>query len=284
MTINTLYRSFLKNLETIYSPNEAANITKMIFESMVNISRVDMIKHPDALLNEESRSKLETCLALLMNHTPVQYVIGNTWFHSLNFKVTPDVLIPRPETEELVTTVIDYLKKNPVGNLLEIGTGSGCISIAIKKNIPDIHITAIDISSAALKIARENAEANKAVISFLEIDFLASTRCSEIGKFDLVVSNPPYIPNKEMIKMDNNVRLFEPSIALFVPDENPLIFYKNILHFCEKQLLENGKIFMEIHEGYGQEVCALFSSGGYQTTLVNDLYGKNRIVVATRCL
>ena len=284
MTINTLYRSFLKNLETIYSPNEAANITKLIFESAVNISRVDMIKQPDALLNEESRSKLETSLALLMNHTPIQYVVGNTWFHSLNFKVTPDVLIPRPETEEVVSAVLDYLKKNPLGNLLEIGTGSGCISIAIKKNIPDINITAIDISSAALKIAKENAEANKAVISFFEIDFLASTRWSEIGKFDLVVSNPPYIPNKEMIEMDNNVRLFEPSIALFVPDENPLIFYKNILHFCEKQLSENGKIFMEIHEGYGQEVCALFSSGGYQTTLINDLYGKNRIVVANRYL
>ncbi len=284
MTINTLYRSFLKNLETIYSPNEAANITKLFFESELNISRVDMIKRPDALLSEESGSKLESSLALLMNHTPIQYVIGNTWFHSLNLKVTPDVLIPRPETEELVSAVIDYLKNNSTRNLLEIGTGSGCISIAIKKNIPGVNITAIDISRAALNIAKENAKANKAVISFLEIDFLASTRWSEIGKFDLVVSNPPYIPNKEMIEMDKNVILFEPSIALFVPDENPLIFYKNILHFCEKQLSETGNIFMEIHEGYGQEVCALFSSGGYQTTLVNDLYGKNRIVIATRCL
>ena len=284
MTINTLYRSFLKNLETIYSPNEAANITKLFFESELNISRVDMIKHPDALLSEESGSKLESSLALLMNHTPIQYVIGNTWFHSLNFKVTPDVLIPRPETEELVSAVIDYLKNNSTRNLLEIGTGSGCISITIKKNIPDVNITAIDISRAALNIAKENAKANKAVISFLEIDFLASTRWSEIGKFDLVVSNPPYIPYKEMIEMDKNVILFEPSIALFVPNENPLIFYKHILHFCEKQLSESGNIFMEIHEGYGQEIYALFSSSGYQTTLVNDLYGKNRIVIATRCL
>ncbi len=281
MTVKEAYRLFKAKLLPIYSDNESENISRMIFESLAGTSRSDMLMYPNKILNTETNNKLEKALVELMNFKPVQYVIGHCWFYNLSFKVNEEVLIPRPETEELVTAVIHFLKNKTSKKLLDIGSGSGCIPISIKKNIPETEITSVDISHEALIIAKENALKNQTEIDFIELDFLNEKLWSDLGTFEIIVSNPPYIPHREYAEIDNQVKLFEPSSALFVPDEQPLLFYEKIASFCTTHLSKDGKIFLEIHEQYGSNVCELFSSNKFETELIKDMYGKDRIVVVT---
>lgn len=280
MTTYEFYRAFLKEVQPLYSTHEAASITRMVFESFANLSLADILKNPDLAMPEKEKKAIEHCLKELHTHKPIQYIIGEAWFYHLLFKVSPAVLIPRPETEELVKEAIGFLKNITKPLVCEIGTGSGCISISMKKNMPEATITAIDVSEAAISMAKENAASNDTAIHFIQSDFLSATEWNQLEKYDVIISNPPYIPEKEKNELDKNVVLFEPSIALFVPDNRPLIFYEKIADFGKLHLKEKGKVFVETHENYAEEVKMLFIKKGYQSEIKEDAFGKKRMVIA----
>jgi release factor glutamine methyltransferase len=200
----------------------------------------------------------------------------------MQFQVNNNVLIPRPETEELTNLVINsYRFEQKQISILDIGTGSGCIAVAVKKNLPSTKVIALDISEAALDVARANAISNKTNIQCTLFDFLDESRWPELMLFDAIVSNPPYIPVKEKSSLDKNVVDFEPHSALFVPDNQPLLFYEKIAKFGRSHLNYNGKVFMETHEDYTNEVAQLFAASYQQVIIKKDLFGKERMVIAT---
>ncbi len=282
MTINALYRKFLEELKAIYPSGESAKITQMVFESLAGMSRSDVIKTPEKLISVEDSHRLTAALDMLLANMPVQYVIGETCFFNLTFKTTRDVLIPRPETEELVEEVIKYLQSNPQQKkILDIGTGSGCIPIAIQKNTVHHKMVSIDISEAAIQIATENALLHQTEISFMQIDFLHVEKRNTLDLYDVIVSNPPYIPGNEMPSIEKHVKHYEPLNALFVPEKQPLLFYEAILQFSVEHLATGGKIFMEIHEDFGQEVARIFKENKFEVDLKKDIFGKDRIAIAS---
>ena len=280
MNLTTFYRNFNRDLQLIYSAHEAANITNMCFENIAGISKSDVIKNPDSNLSAIHFKNLEASLAELLIHKPVQYVLGEAWFYKLKFKVDKNVLIPRPETEELVNEVVDFIRGSSSQKIIDIGTGSGCIPISIKKEFPGTLVTAIDVDEKAISIAKENATINQTPISFIEIDFLDKTSWNVFETFDVIISNPPYIPISEKVLMDKNVISYEPHLALFVPDKQPLLFYEAIALFCKTHLAENGKVFMEVHENLAKEVSELFSQHQFQTEIKKDIFEKERMVMA----
>ncbi len=297
MTKKEIYRGYLLQLQQIYNSNESAVITERVFEKVAHLNRADIIKNPDQTINPEILSHLNDCLADLLQHTPVQYVLGEAWFYKMRFMVNKKVLIPRPETEELVQLVVDdwrqtYNGKNgqEMGNkaeaghhitILDIGTGSGCIAIAIKKNLQEANLYAIDISLDALSVAKENAKAHHADIQFLQADFLDETSWTELPVCDFIISNPPYIPLTEKDSLDKNVTLFEPHMALFMPENSHLLFYEKIAFFGKTHLRGGGKIYMEMHEDYAQETAAIFKQY-YSVEIKKDLFGKERMLIAVK--
>jgi len=281
MNLSTFFRNFIQQLQQIYSAHEAANITDMCFEKIAGITKSDVIKNPDLNLSAIHIKNLEAALAELLLHKPVQFVLGEAWFYKLKFKVDESVLIPRPETEELVNEVFDFIKYNSSKKIIDIGTGSGCIPISIKKEFPESSITAIDVDENAIAIASENATTHQTEINFVQMNFLDIHNWNVFEKFDIVISNPPYIPTAEKEMMDKNVTSFEPHLALFVPNEQPLLFYEAIALFSKMHLAENGKIFMEVHENLAREVADLFSQHQLQTEIKKDIFEKERMVMAT---
>ena len=215
MTIKEQYHFFLQQLQTIYNLNEATVITDWVFESLAGIKRFDVIKNPNQQISNQKTEELTIALEALLQHKPVQYVLGEAWFYNMKLKVNEHVLIPRPETEELVQLVLNEATDNQITTpaILDIGTGSGCIAIALKKNIPAANVTAIDVSKDALQVAKENAAIQNAEIQFLQVDFLDEEQWPALPKFDIIVSNPPYIPVNEKEKLDINVTAFEPHQA-----------------------------------------------------------------------
>jgi release factor glutamine methyltransferase len=215
----------------------------------------------------------------LLQHKPIQYVLGETWFYNMKLKINEHVLIPRPETEELVQLLLNESSYGTV-KVLDIGTGSGCIAVAVKKNMPDAIVTAIDVSDDALLVAKENAANQNTEIQFLQVDFLDEKQWTTLPKFDIIISNPPYIPVNEKEQLDINVTAFEPHQALFVPDNSPLLFYKKIAEFASTHLNPSGKIFMETHEDFASQTASLFLQDYKQVTVKKDIFGKERMVVA----
>ena len=216
----------------------------------------------------------------LLLHKPIQQIVGYCWFANCKFIVDENVLIPRPETEELITHIITE-NKNKQLNILDIGTGSGCIAIAVKKQLPNATITAIDISQKALDIARQNANNLNVDITFIELDFLDESNWNSLPAFDIIVSNPPYIKEDEKQEMSNNVLLHEPHLALFVPNNNALLFYKKIKKFSQNKLKKNGVIWLEINENLSDETADLFNLLGYKTEIKTDMQGKKRMIKIT---
>ena len=282
MMLKELYRNFLVQLQKIYSLSEATVITDWVFEKMASLKRSDILKNPEKKISPAADELIQNTLQQLLLHKPIQYVLGEAWFYRMKIKVNEHVLIPRPETEELVEQLIkDRKSKLTDPAILDIGTGSGCIPIAIKKNLPASKLTAIDISKDALALAKENAALHNAHIQFTELDFLNETNWASLGVFDIIISNPPYIPINEKEKLDKNVTDFEPHLALFVPDRSPLIFYEKIAAFGRDHLLPNGKIYLETHEDHAKETAALFHQY-YQTVMIKkDMYGKERMIIIT---
>lgn len=284
MTFREIHTAYLAGLNEAYDNGEAKAITDLVFESLAGISRSEMPANAEKAADENMTDLLLLSLEKIKNHFPVQHVIGYAWFYGMKFKVNEHVLIPRPETEELVLEAINYLKNNSEKKVLDIGTGTGCISITLKKHIPAAQITSIDLSEDALLIAKENAAINNTAIDFRQIDFLNEENWNLLSTYDIIISNPPYIPQEEEKDMDKHVTLHEPALALFVPQNDPLLFYNKIHHFANDHLKENGKIFLEIHQDFGKETAAIFQGEKYAAVLKKDISGNDRMVIVSRCL
>lgn len=283
MTARILHREFLQQCRSVYTDGEAAAITSIIFECFTGLYKSDIIMFPERILPDTQQAKLKECLKEVLSHKPVQYITGEAWFHNLKLSVSPDVLIPRPETEQLAELVIDFIKDKTNQKILDIGTGSGCIPVAIKYFVPHCSVTAIDISEAALKIARKNAMDHRVDIEFLERDFLDMDTWKSFGALDAIVSNPPYIPFGEKETLHRNVQDHEPGMALFVDDDDPLLFYEKIVLFAKTHLAKNGQLFTEVHEKFSKQVAAYMENNGFSTCILKDIFGKDRIVTATHC-
>ncbi|MEP6951346.1 MAG: peptide chain release factor N(5)-glutamine methyltransferase [Ginsengibacter sp.] len=283
MTTEQAYNDFLDKLEQIYERSEAANIADWIFENVTGLKKLERRVHKNEL-NEQAGKQIENYMYELLQHKPVQYVLHEAWFYKMKFFVNEHVLIPRPETEELVSWVVDNVRSAMCDvqcnehQLLDIGTGSGCIAISLKKELPHSHITAIDVSREALTVAKRNADVLQAQIDFLKINFLDESLWDSLTTYDVIVSNPPYIPGVEKEKLAKNVTGFEPGIALFVPDNSPFIFYEKIAKFAQLHLKPGGNIFVEMHEDYSREVAQIFIGNNFKTAIKEDIYGKKRMI------
>jgi release factor glutamine methyltransferase len=294
MTIQEAYKKTLFQLYEIYDKRESENIANMVIEKVTEQKKIERIINQTFLLNNIQLTQLEDIIHQLLQHKPIQYILNETWFAGMKFYVNEHVLIPRPETEELAMWVIEdlknilqgeninyYLIDNPKNlQILDIGTGSGCISVTLQKKIRRISTTSIDISNDALEVAKKNAVNNNVPINFLLMDFLDQSQWNFLSKFDVIISNPPYIRASERKEMNKNVLDFEPHLALFVPDNDPLLFYKNIALFGKKYLTQKGRIYVEINEALEKEVSMLFLSQNYTVELKKDLQGKNRMLKA----
>lgn len=273
-----IFNQVKNSLTDIYDEAEASNITYLLVEKLLKIKKQDVILNSECVVADSEI--VWQAITRLRQHEPIQYVLEEAHFYGFDFKVTPAVLIPRPETEELVAVIIAENKEKENLTIVDIGTGSGCIAIVLAKKLKKARVYGIDISTSALEIARENAQKNEAEILFLEMDMLQNIIAI---KADIIVSNPPYIRELEKAQMQANVLDFEPSQALFVPDELPLLFYEKITAIAQHSLKLGGKLYFEINEKFGNEVVHLLcSSKGFdKIKLIRDLQGRDRIVSAT---
>ena len=273
-----------KELTTIYGNDELKNIIDLVLEYITNMPRSEQVKTKLAYLTCTQLESIDSITERLKNNEPVQYVLGEAWFAGMKFKVNKNVLIPRPETEELVDWVVKESQKSKVKsqNILDVGTGTGCIPITLKKKLPAAAISAIDVCSEALFIATENAIEHNADLDFILLDFLDEEKWQELGQFDIIISNPPYVKQSEKDGMHVRVKEFEPHQALFVPDNDALLFYKKLSDFSLKHLKKGGNLFVEINETFGAAVIDLFESAGFtDIELKKDLHGKDRMVKAS---
>lgn len=253
-------------LDGIYSPSEARELAFWILEETTGLSRAAIL----ACKGTQNILNIKNILARLRKKEPIQYIFGHTEWFGLDLKVTPDTLIPRPETAELVELVLHTLPKDQPLRILDIGTGSGCIAIALKKRSPKWQVTALDVSAKALAVAQENAQRNGVEIEFRQADILSD----EIEHFDAIVSNPPYVTESEKVSMESNVLDYEPASALFVPDEDPLKFYRRIV-----SLHAAPEIFFEINSRFADETIQLLQAYNYtETHLYHDIYEHPRMV------
>ena len=281
MTVDQAYLRFKGELMKIYDARESSNISDWVFENIAGIKRLDRITHKQTVIDTTTIQKLNESLGQLLLHRPVQYVLEEAWFYKMKLFVNESVLIPRPETEELVEWIVEKFKtKNPRVKILDIGTGSGCIAIALKIQLPDAEIHAIDISESALGVAHRNADNCEVQIKLSQIDFLDEKSWDFLPSFDILISNPPYIPNNEKEKMDKNVKEHEPHIALFVDSKDPFIFYKAAVRFAKEHLNAHGEIYMEIHEDYSTEVGKIFADKSFTVEFKKDIHRKQRMIRA----
>jgi release factor glutamine methyltransferase len=282
MTIQEARRHSVGQLQTIYEEGEAVSISEWLIENLAGVKKTDRAFQKEKELNAEQQQQFNKYLLALLDHEPIQYVLNEAWFCGLKLYVDKNVLIPRPETEELVEWIISNCKF-PVDelNILDIGSGSGCIPIALKRRIRKAEVWSCDVSIGALEVARKNAVTLGTEVHFVLMDFLDRQQRDQLPVVDIIVSNPPYVPQHEKDKMQPNVVRYEPATALFVPDNDPLVFYKAIGEFGKQHLNPGGVIYTEIHEDLGKATIALFESQGYSTELKKDMQGKERMVRAT---
>ena len=289
MTLNEARTVLTKELNTIYDKDEIKNIIDVVLEYITSMPRSEQVKTKLAYLTCTQLEAIDSITERLKKNEPVQYVLGEAWFGGMKFKVNKNVLIPRPETEELVDWVRrESQTSNPdryrdkSQNILDIGTGSGCIPITLKKKLPDAVISAIDVCSEALFIATENAIEHHTEVDFILLDFLDEEKWQELGQFDIIVSNPPYVKQSEKDGMHVRVKEFEPHKALFVPDNDALLFYRKLSDFSLNHLKPYGRLFVEINEAFGDAIVNLFRSAGFKDIeLKQDMQGKDRMVMAS---
>ena len=273
--VSNILPYFKKELSNIVDEREIISWAYLTIEYLLGYNRSDCIIHANKEITTEITDRIKQIIADLKTKKPIQYILGETEFYGLQFKVNEHTLIPRPETEELV----EWILKEEFSSALDIGTGSGCIAITLAKNT-NAKITAIDISKEAIDVAKENTKNNKVEIDFMLQDIL---QAETLSKVDLIVSNPPYILNSEKEKMEANVLDFEPDLSLFISDNDPLLFYKKIGVLAEKSLNCGGKLYFEINEKYGSEILEMLSKIGFvDIALKKDINDKDRMVKATK--
>ncbi|WP_299111112.1 peptide chain release factor N(5)-glutamine methyltransferase [uncultured Winogradskyella sp.] len=285
MVLKELQHIFHIELDAIYGKHEVDSFFYLCTEHYLNVPRIQLTLEPGLAMTKPETDTFFKVLEDLKQQKPIQYILGETEFYGLPFKVKEHVLIPRPETEELVDLIIRSVTARAVGKsikILDIGTGSGCIAISLAKNLPKAKVYALDVSSEALTMAKENAKGNNVDITFIEASILEASNWNlffENTKFDVIVSNPPYVRELEKQEIQPNVLDNEPHLALFVEDNNPLIFYKAITDFAVKKLKPNGKLYFEINEYLGEETKQLLVDANFEAVeLLKDLNGNDRML------
>ncbi len=282
MTISQYTHKAIGQLAPLYDESEARWIVRTMVESITGMSRTDMLLHGDREMEPETVARYDGIIARLLKHEPIQYILGETYWHGMTLKVSTAVLIPREETSELVDIIVkDYGDRQDL-SVMDICTGSGCIAIALARNLPFASVTGIDISADALAVARENASLCKAHVDFEQKDALAPV-ADEQDKYDIVVSNPPYIAQHEEKEMDSNVLDYEPHLALFVPDNDPLKFYSAISRNSMATLKPGGKLYLEINPLFSDRLASMLTGDGWDNvTVIKDMHGKDRFATATK--
>jgi release factor glutamine methyltransferase len=286
-----------EELKGIYDEQEAINITALAIEYITGLSKTERVSKKQEQLSALQSDLLQNHLQRLKTGEPIQYIMNKSWFYGMELYVDKNVLIPRPETEELVQWIMDDMKvsgkdvfvrkpmeadKTTQLKILDVGTGSGCLALALKKMMPKAEVWGCDVSEEALNVARRNGSTLDIRVDFQGLNFLDLAQQKLLPTIDIVVSNPPYVPLRDKEKMHSNVVDHEPHTALFVSDNDPLTFYKALAEFGKKRLYENGSIYMEIHESAGQDVVDLFKAHEYKKIeLKKDMQGKNRMVKAS---
>ncbi|KQB43130.1 Release factor glutamine methyltransferase [Flavobacterium daejeonense] len=284
------YRSkFIQELSSIYDAAEVESFFYLILETKKQLKRIDLALQPDLVFTEEEIQDWNLILEQLKKEIPLQYLLGKTQFYGLKFEVNENVLIPRPETEELVDWIIQSQKskvRSQKLSILDIGTGSGCIAISLAKNIPNAQVFAIDVSEKALATAQKNAVNNQVEVYFIKTDILKTEDLEKLPaadfqlptQFDIIVSNPPYVRNLEKEEIRKNVLDYEPHLALFVEDDNALIFYRKIAELAQKNLCPNGQLFFEINQYLGKEMIEMLEKMNFKNIeLRKDIYGNDRM-------
>ncbi|GGG46992.1 release factor glutamine methyltransferase [Croceivirga lutea] len=282
MYLKEIKSIFKKELQSLYPKEEIDSFFFLLIEHYLGLQRFILVVQPELVITKEEEQPLFEALSRLKNQEPVQYIIGETFFKELRFKVNQHTLIPRPETEELVNWILNDLSDTPKKTrLLDIGTGSGCIAISLAHYLPQANVSAVDISKKALHIAQENATHNGVEINFFQQDILTAKQADY--SYDIIVSNPPYVRELEKAEMHKNVLQYEPESALFVSDKNPLLFYEAIVEFATKNLAEGGSLYFEINQ-YLPEVTKqlLLTKGFTQVELRKDILGNFRMLKAMR--
>ncbi len=274
----TIINHIQSELKDFYPEGEVKAFTRLLLEKVAGWTLTDILTHDDLELSDEQTLFIHQAVERLKEHEPIQYILGETEFCGMRLWIDNRVLIPRPETAELIDWIVETVH-HPAPAILDIGTGSGCIAIALANKFRQATVTGFDISLDALHAAHENAELNNVLIRFFHINILKTAHWE--GTFDVIVSNPPYVMNSERETMEENVLNHEPEIALFVTDEDPLIFYRHIGQFAAQHLKEDGQLFLEINQALGKETVQLLKEIGFKTVeLRKDLSGKNRLIRA----
>ena len=283
MNIKEYRTQFIQELTPIYDAGEAESFFYLILEEKKQLKRIDLALHPDLVFSEEEIGVWNAILEQLKQEIPIQYLLGKTSFYGLDFEVNAAVLIPRPETEELVEWILESQKSKVESQkvkILDIGTGSGCIAISLAKNLPDATVFALDVSEEALATAKKNAENNSVNVTFIHQNILETEDL--LQQFDIIVSNPPYVRNLEKEEIKKNVLENEPHLALFVADNDALVFYKKIAQLAQKNLLPNGQLYFEINQYLGKEMVDLLEKMNFKTVdLRKDIYGNDRMTKAS---
>jgi len=281
MTLKAIAAKYNDELHAIYDKNEIDATFLLVLHHFLNLSRADYILKKNNIVDEQNAARFMQVLEALKTGKPIQYILGETYFYGLPFKVNETVLIPRPETEELVDWIISVANPSNTLNIIDIGTGSGCIAIALQKNLPNAHVYALDIAEDSLATAQKNAQLNNCVVQFIHQDILAVQQQQLQQQYQIIVSNPPYIKEDEKQAMHHNVLANEPHRALFVSNENPLVFYEAICNFALLNLENEGLLFFEINEYLGLQTVELLKHKGFiEIELRKDMQGKDRMIKA----
>jgi len=277
MILREAIEQLKSGLADVAEPREVQAMIRIVCEDIFNYDSVDVALRQESELPEFAPARVAEVIARLRRHEPLQYIVGSARFHGHRFKVTPAVLIPRPETEQLIDLIID---ENPGSDLhvLDMGTGSGCIAISLARALKFAQVDALDVSRDALAVARENAATLKVKVRFFESDMLSP---QPAARYDIIVSNPPYVCWSERESMERNVLDYEPGQALFVPDNDPLLFYKAIAPYAAASLEKGGRLYLEINQRFGNEVKRLLEDNGFdEVRVIDDSYGKARFATA----
>ena len=283
MLLKNYKNTFIKDLLSLYDEKEIESFFYLILEKNHQLKRIDLALNPELELNGEQLQQWNVIGAELKNQKPIQYILEETYFCGLPFFVDENVLIPRPETEELVDWMVVESRKLKVESLkiLDIGTGSGCIAIALASTLPNASVFAIDVSEKALEIAERNAKQNEVNVTFILQNILETEDLT--NQFEIIVSNPPYVRNLEKAEINKNVLEFEPHLALFVEDNDALLFYRKIANLAKKNLKPNGQLYFEINQYLGKETFELLQELGFRNIeLKKDIYGNDRMIQGTR--
>jgi release factor glutamine methyltransferase len=282
--MHPILSSITKELRSVYSEQEAQSLAKIIVTDALKLDMVTLLTDKGIKISDIQRKELQQIIKRLQHNEPIQYIFGTTLFAGLMFNVAPGVLIPRQETEELITAIVRENKFQQQPNILDIGTGSGCIAIALSKAFPNAKVEAWDVSDEALRQARNNNDSLHTNVQFNKVDILSvNAEYMANETYDIIVSNPPYIANKEKADMHRNILDWEPELALFVPDDDPLLFYRRISGFSINCLHAGGKLYLEINPNYKDELTDMLQKTGFEDIeTIKDVFGRYRFIKAKK--